>query len=480
MSGNNNIDNEGKKDNYDVFENLVEKFNSIIEFMANNLNSVLAQSKIKHWELFGGCDGSTSYNFELGVPKLLESRTSSVITLRVFGEKGKTGSFTLRYLNKDFGLKAIDNAVKIMKVSIENPDFKDLSHPAQKYPPIKTPYDKEIQNLDIYQINDIANEFIKQKERDARIKAISGGIHYAHSYSRVINSNAIDKKDKGTSAGLSVEFTMEDTNKGQKVNSSGFDWQSYNYFKELKKDAELIFDQAFTKAKNGLKKETILTGHYPVIFTPIASSMFISDPLISAIDGIKVYEKRSFLKDALNKMIANENLSILDDPWLENGYATTGFDVEGTPTKPLRIVDKGTLKSYMHNTFSANLFNTQSTGHATRSPSSPTISISPSNVIIEPGDHKYEELIEGIKEGILIDMTYDSPNIVTGEFSGMITEGQIIKNGELSSAMRETLFGIRFLDFYKNIEAIGKRLFRKDSDYMPYIKISDMVISGSK
>ncbi|MCP4762552.1 MAG: TldD/PmbA family protein, partial [archaeon] len=353
-----------------------------------------------------------------------------------------------------------------------------LASPPKAYPKVIAPWDSNISQLEVEDSLEIINFFMKQMNRDEKIKSVSGGFGYGDSRISVKNSNGINISEKSTSVSISAEIIMEESINGKKENSNGYDWQSYNDFGSI--EPEKIFDTAYNMAIKGLKKTKIETMSCPVILSPLAVDLLVSSAISSGICADAVYEKRSFLQNKLDTPISNEILEIVDDPWVENGYATSSFDIEGVPTKPLKIVENGYLKSFLHNVYTANLFKTQSTGHASRSWQSATIGIDTSNIIVKNGNTKLDSMISEIDNGIFIEYSYDSPNIVTGDFSGLITNGYIIKDGEIGNSLKETMLGTNLLDLYQKIEKVSVETIRKDSEYLPYILVSELTVSGAK
>ncbi|MHA1339731.1 MAG: TldD/PmbA family protein [Promethearchaeota archaeon] len=463
--------------NSEILDNINNRVNDLINKGSLFLNKI---NDIKHWEIF--YESSQGINIKIEKGNIKNASTGQIIsiTIRIFGENGKTGSICCKKLDIDSLKKSINKAVKMMKNSIPNPDFKDLAHPKPPLKKIKPSWNKDTANLEVDDLNEILKEYFYQKKRDGRIIGVSGGLGIGDYRERVVNSNGVDVSNKGTSCSISVEYTLEDIIKGKKENSSGFDFQSYINFKDLSKEYGDIFENAFKQAELTLKKRSIPTKEYEVVLSPNAVNSLIVDTICSTINGEIIYQKRSFLVDKLNEEIASTNLTLIDDPWFENGLSSEMFDVEGTPTKPINIIKEGVLTTYLHNTYTANLFGIESNGHATRSGESPTISIGTYNISISPGTRNSNDIISDIKEGIFFEETYDSPNLTTGEFSGMITKGYIIEDGEIIEALRQAMFGIDLLKFYKKINEISKNVIRKADTYLPYIKISSMKISGEK
>jgi len=463
--------------NSDFLDDLEIKLTTLMDKGAKKLESY---NEIKQWEIFGGIEQELNARIEKGSVKLIELSELNEIMVRIFGENGKTSSFCVRKLDFNILSNYIENALKIMRSTVTNPEFKKLAEKKNAIKLIEPNWNKETANLDIEDINPVIKDFLNQNQKDNRIISVSGGISIADLRIRTINSNSVDVKDKSTSCEIGVEYTMEENIKGIKEYSSGSNYQVYINWNDLFKDYNFIFDYALEQTKLGLKKTSIETKDYEVILSPYAVNALICKPICSAINAELIHQKSSFLLNKLETQISSDILNILDNPWLENGISSGSFDVEGTPTKPLQIIKNGVLKNYLHNIYTSNIFGIESTGHATRKSGSPIIEIKPSNILIEPGSKSYIELIEEVKDGIFFENTYDSPNLVTGEFSGMISKGNIIKNGELKESIRQAMFGVNLLDFYRNIEAISKDMIRKKDRYLPYIKISKIKISGNE
>ncbi|MFX1395261.1 MAG: metallopeptidase TldD-related protein, partial [Promethearchaeota archaeon] len=106
-------------------------------------------------------------------------------------------------------------------------------------------------------------------------------------------------------------------------------------------------------------------------------------------------------------------------------------------------------------------------------------SIGISNLIMKNGDFTKEEIIKDVNKGIFLDYTGDSPNLATGDFSGLILHGNLIINGEIRESLNETMFGINLLDLYKNIDAISKEFSIYGAYHAPFVRIKEVQIIGA-
>src|SRR5690606_28116466 len=87
----------------------------------------------------------------------------------------------------------------------------------------------------------------------------------------------------------------------------------------------------------------------------------------------------------IGRQIASEAITIVDDATLAGGLASRPFDAEGTASRRVVVVERGVLRSFLHNTDTAARTGQATTGHASRSYAS-TLGVAPTNVILEPGD----------------------------------------------------------------------------------------------
>jgi len=163
----------------------------------------------------------------------------------------------------------------------------------------------------------------------------------------------------------------------------------------------------------------------------------------------------------VGEQILPEALDITDDPTSPGLPASYKYDEEGIESRPMKIIEAGVLKGYLHSRETAYKHGTNPTGHA-RAPSASFLPVPMvSNAIIDPRDHTFEELVEGIDKGIYLKGIVGA---TIGRFVQCKTMiAQTIENGEIKD---EVLKGPSLrLDLLKDlfsIDAVGS-----DYDYLP-------------
>ncbi|OLS24130.1 MAG: hypothetical protein HeimC2_24040 [Candidatus Heimdallarchaeota archaeon LC_2] len=197
------------------------------------------------------------------------------------------------------------------------------------------------------------------------------------------------------------------------------------------------------------------SGEHNVLLSEDAVYSLIHETIGHGCEADQIVSNNSFLNNKMGFKVANSNLTIVDDPHIRNvGWGE--YDDEGIKTQGTLLVDEGILSSFLHDTKTAKIMNQTSTGNARA-----TSYLSPpeprqSNIYIEPGDLSNEELLEEVRNGLLIGPTLAaSTSIYTGEFS---IESQIsfeIKNGEIVNILGPVTITGNALESLNNITSIG-------------------------
>jgi PmbA protein len=444
----------------------------------NKLKEIEQKSNmIKAAEIYIDLNRYMNIEIEENAIKNSEVGTENGISVRIFDKRGSLGfSYTNRF--EKFALDMmIKNAFKMMNAGTPDPDFKDLPSHYDNYPNVKALYNENIENFKIEEASRYVADLIEVCDEDKLAVSQSATFKTNYSETYVSNSNGVETTCKKTIASISSNIIVKDDSTGE--TSSGFERQSVRDLRELNgKDTASL---ALEDAKQNLNRKKIKNLKVPVILTPKGTASLILGPLASAINAETFQYKRSFLVGKRGKKIGSSMLTVKDNALIDGATGSSTFDDEGVPCKNKMIVDEGRFleNGLLHNSYTASKEGITSTGNAVRSSYSSTPSISSTNFILKTGELTKGEMIGDIKKGILFDYTGDSPNIATGDFSGLILHGNLIQNGEISHSLNETMFGINLMDLFKNISAISKDFKVYGSFWAPYVKIEDMQIIGS-
>jgi PmbA protein len=168
----------------------------------------------------------------------------------------------------------------------------------------------------------------------------------------------------------------------------------------------------------------------------------------------------------LDKKIASEKLTVIDDPFIEKGMGSRLFDGEGLATKKRFIIEKGILKTYFVDNYYGRKLGWE-----------PTVG-GPSNVVLEYGQKSFEELLKGIKKGILINgFIGGNSNSTTGDFSfGLV--GKYIENGEIVKPINEMNISGNAKEIWNQLVELGNDPYPYSSWRVPSMLFDEIQFSG--
>src|SRR5207249_12253762 len=103
-------------------------------------------------------------------------------------------------------------------------------------------------------------------------------------------------------------------------------------------------------------------GRYTVLFDPLIFGS-LTDQVGGRLSAWAVLAGLSPFGKKIGKRVASPQLTLYDDG-SGDSIARKRFDAEGVPTRRNLLVNKGILKTYLHNTSTAKKFKTKTTGNA--------------------------------------------------------------------------------------------------------------------
>jgi PmbA protein len=203
---------------------------------------------------------------------------------------------------------------------------------------------------------------------------------------------------------------------------------SFDYFQNMSRDYQKTAGSISKSIKEFTKNVVQNLSQGPaksykglVFFSPRAVNEVLLSGLLSQLNGRAILEKVSlFSMDDLGKEIIHPSLTLLDNPWLRDRFSFSSFDREGTPTKPLTLIEKGILKSFILDNYSATGLKMKSTGHAIGGASS-IPNVGNYSIQISKGNETLLALLERAtklhQEFLWVDRYSGQVDPVTGDFS---------------------------------------------------------------
>ena len=304
-----------------------------------------------------------------------------------------------------------------------------------------------------YKIEKIIEMETLAKAYDPRVDSVNYCMYGEGIGKRVIRNSKglrLENNDDGAHAYLSV--VIKDGNETK----TGYSLKHFADFSLFR--PEEAAKEAVERALSLLGSKSLKSGKYDVI---IKNEAFVD--LMDAMSGIfsaeAVDKGLSKFKDKIDLKVASEKITIIDNPYMEDGIFKT-FDDEGVPTKEKVLIENGVLKTYLHSLKTANKFGVNPTGNGQKASYKSSVVVGAYNFFIKPGENSYDELLKKTDKGVVLiefDGIHAGLNGISGDFS-LSTRGYLIENGIICGAVNEITLAANYFDLLLNVEELGNDL----------------------
>lgn len=317
---------------------------------------------------------------------------------------------------------------------------------------------------------------------DTRIQNSGGGdFDTSTSHKVMVNSRGFVGETRRSYCGFSAAPIAHDEHGKMQRNY----WYSSSRTTSRLESPEAIGIKAAQRALRRLGAKPVKTQRVPVVFSPEIARSIIGN-MFDAANADSIYRHASFFDGMLGERVAGDNITVIDDGTMVfdiggiriGGFGTAPFDGEGLPTRRTVLVERGILKSYVSNTYTARKLGIASTGNASRGLAG-NPGIGAHNFFLEAGDISPEQLIGDVKQGLYVTETMGfGVNLVTGDYS-QGASGLWIENGELAYPVEEITIAGNLKEMYRNIAGIADDLVFRSASASPTIRVEGMTIAGS-
>lgn len=266
------------------------------------------------------------------------------------------------------------------------------------------------------------------------------------------------------------------------ITEEGNDKQrDYEYTMARKPDALLSGEQLAEAAANltvrRLGAKTLSSRRCAVVLPPRVSTEFMGY-FISAINGYRLYQRSSFLIDAINKPIFPEWLTVEESAEIPAAMGSRPFDAEGVQRKPRLLVQEGVLKGYILDSYTGRKLNKETTGNAGGA----------HNIVFScktqaeggnPPNVGFDELLAQMGEGLLVTETMgDGLNPVTGDYS-VGAFGFWVEGGRIQYPVQGITIAGNLKQLFSGLQAVGNDTDRRGKLHVGSVLLDEMMVGGA-
>ncbi|NJD56581.1 MAG: TldD/PmbA family protein [Nitrospirae bacterium] len=255
---------------------------------------------------------------------------------------------------------------------------------------------------------------------------------------------------------------------------------------------EALSMKAAHRAVSMLTARKAPAGRMPAVISSQAGGTMIHEAIGHGLEADLAQQGLSVFSGMLEKEVASDLITVIDDATLPGKRGSFRFDDEGAPAQRTILVDKGILKSYMYDKLTAMKEGKQSTGNGRRESYQNRPIPRMTNTFITPGTSDPEEIVRSVDQGLLVvKMGGGQVNTVTGDFVFDVQEGYLISHGRKGDLVRGATLTGNGPQILKSIDMVGTDLgfsigtCGKDAqgvpvtDAMPTVRIPEIVVGGS-
>jgi len=301
------------------------------------------------------------------------------------------------------------------------------------------------------------------KERHPKILMEQMIVSHDKTHSLYRNTNGTEFETFEGAYSVSLMFSAHDGDKTTSFFGSGIYTDKLDRpFIELgsvEKDLSDVEAQLSTVPMEG-KFEGVM------VLTPASLYTFLWDIVANfASDGV-ILEKTSIWLDKLGQSVADKRFTLSVRPSDSRVVCGPRYTADGFRAKDFDLIKDGVLESFWLSLYVAN-----------KSGFAPAGNLSGS-MIIENGDTPYEEMIKGIKKGIIVGRFSGGQPGANGEFSGVAKNSFLVEDGRIKGAVSETMINGNLADLLNNLISISKETVADGNSVLPYMSFDKVVISG--
>lgn len=252
---------------------------------------------------------------------------------------------------------------------------------------------------------------------------------------------------------------------------------------------EIIGERIAKRAVGQLKAKPPKGGVFPVILGTNIIGVFAHEAFGHLAEA-DLALAGSVLSDKVGKKIASSHVTFYDDGTIDGAFGSFKYDDEGVPAQKTPLVKDGVVVGFMHNLETASKLGAKPTGNARAEDFRVDPIIRMRNTFMEPKDHSFEELIEGVKFGYYLKAFRGGQANLDGTFQVGVQEAYEIVKGEVGAPVLNVSISGNTLETLFKVDAVGKdfalwpgRCGKGQEAFVcdggPHARVKEVLIGGS-
>ena len=358
--------------------------------------------------------------------------------IRIFKDK-KDGFVSTNDLSKHGLMRSISQAIEMLDISDKNNSsiFNGLKK-LKDYSKSKINWLTEVPT-----INEVSEKLLlstKSLKKDKKVVVRKG------SYSRNWQEVIIASSDGTYATDIRLHQTVGlniIANDAQYRSSGSRRFGSHGIPNEFQLwDHEKAANEVYETSMNMLYADYVQAGQMPVVLANKFGGVIFHEACGHLLETTQIERGTTPFSDKLNKKIAHESVTAIDEGLSKGSFGSLSIDDEGMEPEKSVLIKNGILKKFISDRAGELRTGHKRTGSGRRQNYSFAAASRMRNTYIAKGEYTKDELITSISDGLYCKSMGGGSVGATGQFNFAVEEGYLIKDGKLTKPVKgATLIG---------------------------------------
>ena len=218
--------------------------------------------------------------------------------------------------------------------------------------------------------------------------------------------------------------------------------RSLNYRRGLdlldEANLNMVADEAVARTMRLFEAVKPQAGEMEVVLAAGSSGILLHEAIGHGMEADFNRKNESIFSDKINKPVAENFVTIVDDGTNAHFPGSINIDDEGNDSQKTCLVEDGILRSYLHDRISAQYYGVAPTGSGRRQSFRHEPMPRMRNTYMLPGPHSKDDIIGSVKQGVYCEVFANGEvHIGPGDFTFYVKTGALIENGKLTTPVKD-------------------------------------------
>ncbi len=277
---------------------------------------------------------------------------------------------------------------------------------------------------------------VRARERDSLVRKVILSFHGSQKRILIVDSQGRFSFDCQPMTQLQISITMKKGGEKQSGNHSLAARRDFGFYGEAR--IEKMLSCVTERTRNLFDAKKPPSGEMPVVLGAGSSGILLHEAIGHGLEADFNRKGTSIFAESMGKEVASPEVTVVDSGIEEGLRGSINIDDEGNPGQKTVLVEKGVLRSYLHDHLSARHYHVSPTGNGRRQSFRHAPMPRMRNTYMLPGPHTQEEIIGNVSRGLYcITFGNGAVDIGGGDYTFYVKTGFLIEDGKLTAPIKD-------------------------------------------